>query len=333
MLWEDDSEEAVNWVQNEFDALWNHPHAVPLSDFVIGDIKRIADRTVIKSDQWQEELIPEQAIVETPVYRKELGLWAHQKFFVQRAFEDHKNGGARYVLADQVGLGKTVQLALAGMLMAMAGNKPVLVLAPKPLLLQWQDELMELLEMPSAIWTGKNWIDEQGIIYPSLGVEDITKCPRKLGIVSQGLITSGSAVTDFLLKIEYECVIVDEAHRSRRRKVNDKSIEEKAEPNNLMAFLLKIGMKTKSMLLATATPVQLHPIEAFDLLTVLAQGNDQVLGDAWSRWRNAENVVPLVMGEKQFLTAESLAWEWIRNPLPNKREHTLALNYCVIVWG
>jgi len=49
-----------------------------------------------------------------------------------------------------------------------------------------------------------------------------------------------------------------------------------------MAFLLKMGMKTKSLLLATLTPVQLHPIEAFDLLSVLAQGNDSVLGDAWS---------------------------------------------------
>ena len=322
LLWEDDSVEAVSWVQSEFDALWNHPHAVPLSDFVINDIKRIADRTIIGANEWQEDLAPEQAIVETPVYRKELGLWAHQKFFVQRAFEDHKNGGARYVLADQVGLGKTVQLALAGMLMAMSGDKPVLVLAPKPLLLQWQDELMELLEMPSAIWTGKNWVDEQGIIYPSSGIENITKCPRKLGIVSQGLVTSGSPAIEFLLKIEYECVIVDEAHRSRRRRINDKSIEEKADPNNLMAFLLKIGLKTKSMLLATATPVQLHPIEAFDLLTVLSQGNYQVLGNEWSRWRNAENVIPLVMGETSFQTSESLAWEWIRNPLPNRREHT-----------
>jgi superfamily II DNA or RNA helicase len=321
LLWEDDSSDAVNWVQHEFDSLWNHHHAVPLSDFVIADIKRIAERKIITTAQWQENPTPEQAIVETPVYRKELGLWPHQKFFVQRAFQDHQNGGARYVLADQVGLGKTVQLALAGMLMAMAGNKPVLVLAPKPLLLQWQDELMELLEMPSAIWTGKNWLDEQGIVWPATGPESITKCPRKLGIISQGLITSGSNVADILLSIQYECVIVDEAHRSRRRKVNDKSVEEKAEPNNLMAFLLKIGMKTKSMLLATATPVQLHPIEAFDLLCVLSQGNDSVLGDAWSPWRNAENTVPLVMGETSLLKSEALAWEWIRNPLPNEREH------------
>ncbi|WP_431064808.1 phospholipase D-like domain-containing anti-phage protein [Methylotuvimicrobium sp.] len=321
LLWEDNSIDAINWVQREFDTLWNHYHAVPLSDFVIADIKRIAERETVSSTQWQEKPAPEQAIIETPVYRKELGLWPHQKFFVQRAFADHQNGGARYILADQVGLGKTVQLALAGMLMAMTGTKPVLVLAPKPLLWQWQDELLELLEIPSAIWTGKNWVDEQGIVWPSTGPESITKCPRKLGIVSQGLITSGSSIADLLLSIQYECVIVDEAHRSRRRKVNDKSVEEKAEPNNLMAFLLKMGFRTKSLLLATATPVQLHPIEAFDLLTVLAQGNDQVLGDAWSPWRNAENTVPLVMGETEFQNSEALAWEWIRNPLPNEREH------------
>jgi len=81
-----------------------------------------------------------------------------------------------------------------------------------------------------------------------------------MGIVSQGLITSDSNVAELLLRLQYECVIVDEAHRCRRRRVNDKSVEEKAEPNNLMAFLLRLGMFTKSLLLATATPVQLHPI-------------------------------------------------------------------------
>lgn len=322
LLWEDDSIEAVDWVQDEFDALWNHHHAVPLSDFVIADIKRISDRVSITCEQWQEEPTPEQAIVETPVYRKELGLWPHQKYFVQRAFEDHQKGGARYVLADQVGLGKTVQLALAAMLMAMTSKKPVLVLAPKPLLLQWQDELMELLDMPSAIWTGKNWIDEQGIVWPASGVESIARCPRRLGLVSQGLITSGSNAADYLLGMQYECVIVDEAHRSRRRKINDNSLTEKADPNNLMAFLLKIGEKTKSMLLATATPVQLHPIEAFDLLTILAQGSDQVLGDAWSPWRNPEYAIPMVMGEAEIEKSDALSWEWVRNPLPDEREHT-----------
>jgi len=45
-------------------------------------------------------------VVESPVYREELGLWEHQKYFVDMAFRNHKKPyGARFVLADQVGLG------------------------------------------------------------------------------------------------------------------------------------------------------------------------------------------------------------------------------------
>lgn len=42
ILWEDDSPEAVAWVQEEFDALWQSPYAVKLADFVIEDIGRLA---------------------------------------------------------------------------------------------------------------------------------------------------------------------------------------------------------------------------------------------------------------------------------------------------
>lgn len=68
-------------------------------------------------------------------------------------------GGARLVLADQVGLGKTVQLAMAALLMALdepAGG-PILVLAPKPLLQQWQDELMELLLLSMKELLSRGW--------------------------------------------------------------------------------------------------------------------------------------------------------------------------------
>jgi SNF2-related domain len=51
-----------------------------------------------------------------------------------------------------VGLGKTLQLAMAGMLMALYGTRPVLVLAPKTLVWQWQDEMQNLLDLPSAVW-------------------------------------------------------------------------------------------------------------------------------------------------------------------------------------
>lgn len=82
-----------------------------------------------------------------------------------------------------------------------------------------------------------------------------------MGIISQGLITANSDHIQHLLNMEYECVIVDEAHRARRRNLGPGKEDEKPNPNNLMKFLLEISRRTKSMLLATATPVQLYPIE------------------------------------------------------------------------
>jgi superfamily II DNA or RNA helicase len=322
LVWEDDSEEAIKWVEEEFNALWLHPAAVPLSDFVVSDIQRLANRREVSVVAWKDdpESDPASGAVETPVYRKEYGLWAHQKYFVKLAYDAHLRGGARFVLADQVGLGKTIQLALSAMLMSLHGKKPCLVIVPKPLTLQWQDELRDLLAMPSAVWTGREWIDEQGIVHPARGPESIRKCPRKVGIISQGLITSGSEIVEHLKTMRFECVIVDEAHRARRRKISDQSIYEKADPNNLMRFLWEIGHRTKSLLLATATPVQLHPIEAWDLLRILAIGDDGVLGTDWSEWRKPEKAIPVVMGETEIPGDLGEAWRWIRNPMPPASE-------------
>ena len=141
LVWEDNSIDAVKWVQDEFDALWNDPCAVELADFIVEDIKRIAQRKVIDSvEEWKDKAEPASTVIEAPVYRQEFGLWEHQKYFVELAFREHKNSyGARYVLADQVGLGKTIQLALSAELMALYGDKPVLIIVPKTLLWQWQD--------------------------------------------------------------------------------------------------------------------------------------------------------------------------------------------------
>lgn len=322
LVWEDDSDGAVKWVQDEFNALWFHHLAIPLSDFVISDIKRLAFRSEVSIDDWKKNPQKNAAsgVIETPVYRREYGLWSHQKYFIKLAYDAHLTGGARFILADQVGLGKTVQLALSSMLMALYGDKPVLVIAPKPLLLQWQDELYHLLGIPSAIWNGKDWIDEQGIVHPSRGVDSIRKCPRKIGIISQGLITSGSEIIGYLKAMTYECIVVDEAHRARRKKINDQSMFEKADPNNLMRFLWEIGPKTKSMLLATATPVQIHLIEAWDLLKVLAEGNDMVLGTDWSEWQKPNKAIPVVTGEAPIPDELGEAWRWIRNPMPPTSE-------------
>lgn len=324
LVWEDDSPESVEWVQEEFDALWNDPRAIPLAEAVVQDIERLSRRSVVSHEKWNEGASkPEAVIVESPIYRQHYGLWAHQKYFVKRAYDEHISGrGARFVLADQVGLGKTVQLAMAAMLMALKGDKPVLVICPKTLLWQWQDELMKLLHLPSAVWDGRAWVDENEIRYENTDPERaILNCPRRFGIVSQGLIVHGSAVAGKLSNLEYECVIVDEAHRSRRRNLKEGAENERAEPNNLMRFLLNLSKCTKSMLLGTATPVQLYPVEAYDLLCVLGAGSPHVLGNEFSRWHTQDKNISfqLVDGSAHIREKEKI-WDWIRNPFPPAEE-------------
>ena len=125
LIWEDDSAESVAWVQAEFDALWQSPFAVPLADFVVQDLDRLARRELVPDVQeWREEPDPASAVVEAPVHRREVGLWEHQKHFVKLAFDAHRGPhGARFVLADQVGLGKTLQLAMAAHLGAGLGPR------------------------------------------------------------------------------------------------------------------------------------------------------------------------------------------------------------------
>ncbi len=332
LLWEDPSPEAVAWVQAEFDALWTHHAAIPLEsvEFILADIARLARRTELSSvEEWGAPQAGEVSIpvapvfVETPVYRKEIGLWEHQKFFVKLAFEAHQSspGGARFVLADQVGLGKTLQLAMAAELMALVGDGPVLVLAPKTLLWQWQDEMRDLLDLPSAVWDGRRWVDESGIEHPEHGVEGIRRCPRRVGVVSTGLITSGSAAAEELLGLRYECVILDEAHRARRKNLGPDRENEAPDANNLLRFLYLMSPRAKSLLLATATPVQLHAIEAWDLLDALARGSEAVLGNPWSRWRKEPGAAVDLVTARVPLPADDLVrWDWLRSPLPPKHE-------------
>lgn len=330
MVWEDDSPESISWVQDEFDFFWNNKYAVDLCDFVVEDINRISKRVVVPLEKWREKSedeIPAVA-VEEPVFRKEFGLWEHQKYFVELAFKEHqKDGGARFLLADQVGLGKTVQLAMSAKLMALYGDKPILIIVPKTLVFQWQDELQTLLDMPSAVWTGHGWQDETGYFYQAESARSILKCPRRVGIISQGLVSRRTEAYDLLTQREYECVILDEAHRARRRNPTRDPDKNKADANFLLRFISDISFKTKSMLLATATPVQVNTIEAFDLIHALAMPTQKVMGDIYSEWiSKPQTMLDMVCGRIPAPESEIKMWNIIRNPLPPKTTRSFKIN-------
>lgn len=128
ILWEDPSPEGVAWVEEEFDALWQD--AYPLPDAIIEEIKRVADRVEIRFDEAKADELPAAALAESPIYRGGEQLQPWQRSFVTM-FMQHREtyGKVRLLLADDVGVGKTLSLGASAMISAMLGDGPVLILS------------------------------------------------------------------------------------------------------------------------------------------------------------------------------------------------------------
>ena len=187
LLWEDSNPESVAWVQAEFDALWTHRDARPLSSVVVEDVERILKRRVVPVAEWDLSTDEQAPFIEAPASRQGVGLAPHQRAFVGRVVRDLETyGQARFLLADDVGLGKTVQLGMAAVIAALTQQEPVLILAPKNLLLQWQEELWRMLGAPTAHWVDGEWIAEDGSVWPNAA----TMCPRRIGLFPTSLITA-----------------------------------------------------------------------------------------------------------------------------------------------
>lgn len=321
ILWEDTSEEGVTWVEEEFDALWRASY--PLPDAIIEEIKRVADRVEIRFGDAKPQELPAAAFVESPLYRGGEKLQPWQRSFVTMFLKNRETyGTARMLLADEVGLGKTLSLGASAAVSALLDDGPVLVLCPSTLTFQWQVELADKLGIPSAVWASnrKVWFDPKGHVIRTRGSEDIGHCPCRIAIVSTGLIFHESDERQYLLDRRYGTIVLDEAHRARRRGGLGPQAN---EPNNLLDFMQKIAPRTKNLLLGTATPIQTEVHELWDLMAVLNGGVDFVLGRfPFAQWLYWDKALPIVKGDQIPLT-EKEAWEWLRNPLPPGGEQTL----------
>lgn len=321
LVWEDLSPEGVQWVEDEFEAVW--ADAIPLPDAIIHEIGRVADREEVRVDSLPTIHLAGAALAESPIYRGGEQLQPWQRSFVTM-FLDQRNtyGMARLLLADEVGVGKTLSLAASALVSVLLNDGPVLILCPSTLTLQWQVELNDKLGIPSAVWhsTRKEWIDPNGHPIKTRGAEDVARCPYKIALVSTGLIFQNTAEREHLLKRKYGTVILDEAHKARRKGGLG---DQKDQPNNLLRFMLQIGHRTKNLLLGTATPIQTEVYELWDLMRILNSGSDFVLGkESVGLWFDWEKALPKVKGE-QSPVDEKDSWEWLRNPLPPGTENPL----------
>ena len=194
--------------------------------------------------------------------------WPHQV----RAFERlYSNWPPKLLIADEVGLGKTIQ---AGMLVRqawLAGRvKRILILAPKAVLKQWQIELREkfnlnwpiydggkLVWYPSPAWRGRNECD--------VGRDHWHHEPAV--IASSHLMRRRDRAAALLEEADpWDLVVLDEAHHARRRAAGS---PQEGGPNTLLRLMQGLKDRTEGLVLLTATPMQVHPIEVWDLLNLL----------------------------------------------------------------
>ena len=332
LVWEDDTADSVNWVQEEFDALWDR--GFPISEFIVKQIGRLGQRTILEHvGDWKKKPEIGPILAEVPTCTELFGFWDHQKYFIKKAFDEHRRyaslpgRGARYLLADGVGLGKTLQMGGLAKLIGTLDDDPVLIVAPKAVVSQWQEEMMDKLAAPSALWNGKGWLTERDEFHPA-SENDVLNCPRKIAIVPTSVVLSASRsklngkLTEDLLKKRYSCVLWDEAHKIRRSNLHEPTVWQAPQMSLLYEWAMRLAARARTLVLATATPVQLHPVELWDLLNVLGVNNAHVLGTQFARWHDATK--PLIfdiLAGQVAVEAAYEKWEYWKDPVPREESN------------
>ena len=187
-------------------------------------------------------------------------LWPHQERFRQQ----HANPATpvRRLVADEVGLGKTLQ---AGVILKTRLNqgvaKKTLVIAPKAATRQWQGELLMKFAIDAPVIDANSKTYRDGRSEPA--AEPAWDVP--LGIASQQWLVRNA---DQFLETcgDYDLIICDEAHRARFRDVDD---DTRRQPNQYLRMMNRLCRKTRELLLLTATPMQMNEMELWALFGLL----------------------------------------------------------------
>ena len=162
------------------------------------------------------------------------------------------------LLADEVGLGKTIE---AGLVLAQCWaerRRHILLIVPAALRMQWRSELFEKFYIDSVLMesTVYNKPRKEGATNPFNVRDKVVICSYQFA--------SKKAID--LQLVPWDLVIIDEAHRLRNV----------YKSNNVMGKKLKRVLTGRKKLLLTATPLQNNLMELYGLASII---DDRVFGD------------------------------------------------------
>ncbi len=172
------------------------------------------------------------------------------------AFRSPLSKGA--ILADEVGLGKTIEAGLVLSQKWAERKRSILLIVPSSLRKQWNDELSEKFFLPSIILEAKsfNQYIKDGNLNP-FNQED------KIVICSYHFARSKSP---YIKQTKLHLAVIDEAHRLRNV----------YKTSNKIAREIKDALAEVPKILLTATPLQNSLLELYGLVSII---DDHVFGD------------------------------------------------------
>lgn len=145
----------------------------------------------------------------------------HQVYALNRALS---NNQIRYLIADEVGLGKTIEAGLIIKELKTRGLiKKILIVAPKGLITQWHDEMItkfnedfkvllpEDFETIKRLYNSSNpWKNFEQII---CSMDSIKPLERRHGWSEEKIVEYNKDRIQSLLKVDWDLIVIDEAHR------------------------------------------------------------------------------------------------------------------------
>jgi hypothetical protein len=164
------------------------------------------------------------------------------------------------LLADEVGLGKTIEAALILCQYWAERRRRLLVVCPASIRKQWSLELEEKFNLPTTILDSVAYRRAQADGNPAPFLTD--------GIVITSL-NFASAMQADVRAVPWDVVVIDEAHKLRNA----------YRPSNQMGQRLRWALEDRRKVLLTATPLQNSLLELYGLSTVI---DEHIFGDIGS---------------------------------------------------
>lgn len=192
------------------------------------------------------------------LFDAQVDLNPHQVSAALFAFKSPLSKGA--ILADEVGLGKTIEAGLVLSQKWAEGKRRILIITPASLRKQWVQEMGDKFFLPAMILEAKNY---------NKMVKDGVRRPFEQPEIVVCSLQFAARHDEELMVIPWDLVVIDEAHRLRNV----------FRPNNKIGRALRAALSNVPKVLLTATPLQNSLMELYGLVSFI---DEYAFGDAKS---------------------------------------------------